>query len=188
MPIDTKDPFKPQQPAIPGVPREAWKLHQPAQAAVISSSVRPETELAVPSRPPSHWAVAPGVVATEAELAKPWAAKEFSYRDPIMDREVPAIVVHLPRGGYWGFSLIEPFGTCQLEYVTNLERLRTFYGFAADHPMVGDPCNRAVFDLLQYGGPPGAEVRGAPVRGGVRPPIAIEIEQRGKEILATKME
>ena len=166
----------------------AWKLHQPAQAGVISSSVGPETELAGPSRPPSHWAVAPGVVATEAELAKPWAAKEFSYRDPIMDREVPAIVVHLPRGGYWGFSLIEPFGTCQLEYVTNLERLRTFYGFAADHPMVGDPCNRAVFDLLQYGGPPGAEVRGAPVRGGVRPPIAIEIEQRGKEILATKME
>ncbi|HKQ87845.1 MAG TPA: hypothetical protein VJS43_13860, partial [Candidatus Acidoferrales bacterium] len=109
MPIDTKDPFKPQQPAIPGVPREdtnrekaaspppsaaqkpgppapvpsrtapaddrggrmvaiticlagclvvaggvvAWKLHQPAQAAVISSSVRPETELAGPSRPPS---------------------------------------------------------------------------------------------------------------------------------------
>jgi hypothetical protein len=73
--------------------------------------------------------------------------------------------------------------------VTNLDRLQSVYDYHADHPMVGDPCNHAVFDLLQYGGPPSAEVRGAPVRGmGVRPPIAIEIEQHGDQISATKIE
>jgi hypothetical protein len=129
------------------------------------------------------------VVATADELAKPWAAKHFTFHDYITGAMVPALVVHLPTGDYWGFSMTEPFGTCALEYVTDLDRLDTFYGFHATHPMVGDPCQHSVFDLLQYGGPPSAEVRGALVHGtGMRPPLAIEIEQSGKDILATKIE
>lgn len=169
----------------------AWKLHQPAPSADSTDTVvpSPSSELAEPAKPAANLPVAPGVVATEEELAKPWSSKRFMYHDEMLDADVPAMVVRLPQGGYWGFSLIEPFGTCQLEYVTNLARLQSLYDFQSDHPMVGDPCNHAVFDLLQWGGPPSAEVRGAPVKGmGVRPPLAIEIVQHGKEILATKIE
>jgi hypothetical protein len=169
----------------------AWKVHQPAPStdAAAAAVPSPAAELAEPPKPAANLPVAPGVVATEEELAKPWSSKRFTYRDPMLDTDVPAMVVRLPRGGYWAFSLIEPFGTCELEYVTNLQRLQSVYDFQSDHPLVGDPCNHAVFDLLQWGGPPSAEVRGAPVKGmGVRPPLAIEIVQRGKEILATKIE
>jgi hypothetical protein len=167
----------------------AWRLHSPAVAPVQDADPQPATVLPEVPKPAANVPAAPGVIATEAELAKPWASKRFIYRDPITNRDLPALVVHLPNHGYWGFSMIEPFGTCQLEYVTDLDRLRSFYQFAADHPMVGDPCTLAVFDLMQWGGPPDAEVRGVTVHGmGVRPPLAIEIEQHGKEILATKIE
>ena len=99
------------------------------------------------------------------------------------------MVVHLPRGGYWGFSLIEPYGTCRLEYVTDLQKLATVYGYRADHPLIADPCNKSLFDLLRYGGPIDASVRGDIVSGtSVRPPIAVEIQQRGNAILATEIE
>lgn len=178
----------------------AWKLHQMSQASIAAASATAGPVAAaagdVPDIPGSNQSkiaangpVAPGVVATAAELEKPWASKAFTYRDPVNGEEIPALVVHLPRGGYWGISMIEPFGSCQLEYVTNLDRLRTVYDFQADHPMVGDPCNHAVFDLMQYGDISTAEVRGAIVHGmGVRPPLAIEIEQHGSQILAVKME
>ncbi len=173
----------------------AWKIHQPAQSVTsvgAASEPAPAADLgAAPSavKPPSNLPVAPGVVATAAELAKPWASKAFTYRDPINGQEVPALVVHLPQGGYWGFSMIEPFGACELEFVTNLNRLRDVYGYSSDHPMVGDPCNHAVFDLLQYGDTSTAQVRGAVVHGmGVRPPLAIEIEKHGDQIVAIKME
>lgn len=173
----------------------AWKLHQPSQASVAAASSSADSVPALaPDLPDqlktdANLPVAPGVVATAAELEKPWSSRAFTYRDPVTGQQVPALVVHLPRGGYWGISMIEPFGTCQLEYVTSLDRLRTVYDFEADHPMVGDPCNHAVFDLMQYGDISTAEVRGALVHGmGVRPPLAIEIEQHGNQILAVKME
>lgn len=178
----------------------AWKLHQPSQASIAATSASAvagagasgdAADIADPNRPAisANGPVAPGVVATAAELEKPWSSKAFTYRDPVTEEEVPALVVHLPRGGYWGISMVEPFGTCQLEYVTDLDRLRSVYDFQADHPMVGDPCNHAVFDLMQYGDISTAEVRGALVHGmGVRPPLAIEIEQHGNQIVAMKME
>jgi hypothetical protein len=172
-----------------------WVLHRSSAqvAAAVDSTAdatpAADSELPAPSKPPANLPLAPGVVAKADELAKPWSSKSFIYHDPITSRDLPAMVVRLPRGGYWGFSMMEPFGSCELEWVTNLDRLQSVYDYHADHPMVGDPCNHAVFDLLQYGGPPSAEVRGAPVRGmGVRPPIAIEIEQHGNEISATKIE
>jgi hypothetical protein len=135
--------------------------------------------------------LAPGIVGTVAELAKPWSSKEFLFRGPFSADPIPAMVVHLPNRQYWAFSLIEPFGTCKLEYVTNLDTLRTEYGYTGTHPMVGDPCTHTVYDLMQYdgGAPDGGLVRGAIVKGaGVRPPIAIEIEVEGKQVRAVRME
>jgi hypothetical protein len=134
--------------------------------------------------------VAPGEIATTDELAKPWASKRFDFVDPDTSLTVPALVVHLPRGGYWGFSLREPFGGCRLEYVTDLKRLESTYNFKGDHPMVGDPCDYSVFDLLKYGPTSdNAVVRGAVVHGtALRPPIAIEIKVEGHKIIAARRE
>jgi hypothetical protein len=130
-------------------------------------------------------------VATTEELAKTWSSKRFLFRDPVTSEAVPAMVVRLPRGEYWGISLREPFGTCELEYVTDLQRLQTEYRFRADHPMVINPCNRSVYDLLRYGGGSGNDelVRGVIVQGtGIRPPMAIEIRTENTKVLAVRME
>lgn len=101
------------------------------------------------------------------------------------------MVVRLPGGDMWGFSLREPFGECELQYVTDLKVLEIDYGFHAQHPMVVNPCTRAVYDLMRYGGgaPNGGLVRGEIVAGsGVRPPMAIEMSTRGREIIAVRGE
>lgn len=143
------------------------------------------------AKPAEDLPLAPGVIATTSELATPWSAKRFLFRTPLSSDPVPAMVFHLPNGQYWGISMIEPFGTCQLEYITDLRVLANDYSFRANHPMVGDPCTHTVYDLLQYdgGAPDGGLVRGAIVHGaGVRPPMAIEIEVSGKEVRAVRME
>jgi hypothetical protein len=235
-----QDPFKPQEPNIPGVtgnparhkpapepPRQATSHFRgptvaaekiPAQkwlaiAAVAiglvslalflwkhsgASAQSEQVPVAVPvvdlppvapSQPAVVLAVGPGPVATTAELAKPWSSKRFEFHVPETNDNLSAVVVHLPNGVYWGFSLREPFGTCELEYVTDLGKLERDYGFRANHPMVGDPCNRAVFDLTRYGTGPNGVIRGAIVSGqGVRPPTAIEIKVRGRQIVATQVE
>ncbi len=133
--------------------------------------------------------VGPGEIATTSELAKPWSSKRFLYHDPLTLREVPAMVVRLPGGVYWGFSLKEPYGTCDMEFVTDMQKLRSDYNFRGSHPMVGDPCNRAVFDLMKYGSSPAGLVRGEIAQGAaVRPPTAIEIQVVGKQVLAKKIE
>ncbi|MGH9737751.1 MAG: hypothetical protein ACRD4X_04090 [Candidatus Acidiferrales bacterium] len=135
--------------------------------------------------------VGPGIIASTKDLAKPWASKRFLFRSDLSSEEVPALVVRLPNGQYWGLSMVEPFGSCKLEYVTDLSVLRTEYDFRANHPMVGDPCTHTVYDLLQYdgGAPDGGLVRGAIVHGaGVRPPLAIEIDVQGNQLRAVRME
>jgi hypothetical protein len=144
---------------------------------------------AAASQPAVILAVGPGPVATAGELAKPWSSKRFVFRVAQTSDDIPALVVHLPTGVYWGLSLREPYGNCELEYVTDLQKLQRVYHFQADHPMVADPCNRAVYDLTRYGTGPNGVVRGAIVSGqGVRPPVAIEIKVRGKQIVATQLE
>ena len=143
------------------------------------------------SVPADRLPIAPGIIGTTRELEKPWAAKRFLFRSDLSVDPVPALVVHLPNGQYWAVSMIEPFGTCQLEFITDLNALRSEYGFRADHPMIGNPCTHAVYDLLQYdsGASDGGLVRGAIVHGaGVRPPMAIEIEVQGKQLRALRME
>jgi len=133
----------------------------------------------------------PGTIATTDQFAKPWSAKRFLFRGPASTEEIPALVVRLPNGDFWGLSLREPFGTCELEYVTDLEKLKSEYNYSSDHPMVANPCSHAVYDLARYGGgaPNGGLVRGDIVSGaGVRPPLAIEIVVEGKQVRAVRME
>jgi hypothetical protein len=240
------DPFKPQQPTIPGVEPQAERPGSEASAAVAAAPA-PQPPREVAAAPRSHAAqpkiilivlgavvavvlvgaaiirgkvsssraipvsadttapaeapvpapatpsepIGPGPIATVGELGKPWASKQFQYRNFISGQLEPAIVVHLPHGEYWGFSLVEPFGTCQLEFLTDLDKLKTEYGFHAEHPMVGDPCNHTVYDLLRYGGGASSDdlVRGVIVQGnGIRPPMAIEIKVQGNNVVAGRSE
>lgn len=175
-----------------GIANSFWQAHRSALSDAPDSPAAPASTSApadAQSAPPQHEPMAPGVVATTEELAAPWAARTFVFHDEITSQFIPAIVVHLPSGGYWGLSLIEPYGTCRLEYITDLQKIASVYGYPANHPLVADPCNHSLFDLARYGGPSSAEVRGEIVRGGsVRPPIAIEIEQHGDSVLAVRME
>ncbi len=157
-----------------------------AAASVTAASPDPDNGTAAQDLP-----IAPGIVATTREIEKPWASKRFLFRSDLSAQPVPALVVHLPNGQYWGLSMVEPFGTCKLEYITDLSVLRAEYDFRASHPMIGDPCTHTVYDLLRYdgGASDGGLVRGAIVHGiGVRPPIAIEIEVSGNRLRAVRME
>lgn len=131
----------------------------------------------------------PGPVATTRDLDKTWSSKKFTFRNPVTDERTPAMVVRLPGGVLWGFSLREPFGTCEMEYITDLSKIESDYHYRASHPMVVDPCNRAVFDLTDYGSGPNGPVRGSIVSGAaVRPPIAIEMSTKGNDVVADRIE
>jgi hypothetical protein len=156
-----------------------------------TAAVAAPTDLApIPAaQPAAQLPLGPGPIATTAELSKTWSSKRFVFRAPQTADDVPAIVVRLPQGIFWAISMREPFGTCELEYVTNLQRLAADYQLTADHPMVADPCSHAVYDLTRYGTGPNGVVRGAVVKGdSIRPPIAIEVKVRGKEVVATRIE
>jgi hypothetical protein len=135
-------------------------------------------------------------VATVRELAEPWSSKNFIFHRPETKESISSIVIRLPDsepdqdGAYWAFSLQTPFGHCQLEYITDLQKLSHDYRFQAEHPMVGDPCSHAVFDPLQMADlPGGAWARGAIVKGyGFRPPLGIEIRIKSDQLVAAKME
>jgi hypothetical protein len=168
----------------------SWKHSStPNQTEPVSAAV-PVVDLPPAAPPPAaQEPVGPGPIATTAELAKAWSSKRFVFRAAETADDLPALVVHLPNGVYWGLSLREPYGTCQLEYVTDLQKLERVYGFHGDHPMVTNPCNHAVYDLTRYGTGPNGVVRGAIVSGrGIRPPTAIEVKVRGKQIIATQLE
>ena len=142
-------------------------------------------------KPAQNLPIGPGPVATTEELTKAWSAKRFLFRDPLTTDPVPALVVRLPGGEYWGLSLREPFGNCELDYVADLQKLQAIYNFRATHPMVVNPCSHAVYDLTLYssGAADGGLVRGEIVSGtGIRPPMAIEIRIEGKQVRAVRME
>jgi len=141
--------------------------------------------------PPNHG------IATVDELGKAWSSVQFDYRDPLSGDKVPALLLRLPvgsashPGGYWAMNLKAPYNNCELEYVSDLQRLRTEYGYdAAKHPMVGNPCSRTLFDPLKMTNLPGnIWVRGAIAQGSdLRPPLGIEIKIQGKDIFAVRME
>jgi hypothetical protein len=138
----------------------------------------------------------PGI-ADEAEMAKPWSSKEFFIRNRLSGEYIAALLIRLPAGspsqanGYWAFEQKAPYGDCKLEYLTDLEKLKTDYGYSnARHPMVGNPCSRTVFDPLKLTNLPGSVwVRGSIVQGSdLRPPLGIELKVEGKKILAVRTE
>ncbi len=231
MPDEKKlDPFKPQEPNIPGVPSAAKKPVTASGTRAVKSKLAAIPSLtwiiaaavglviiggglalhlsrgsgvetvshaaplaaplaAKPAKPKEILPLGPGVIGTTQELKQAWSAKRFLFPDSVTGQTDQAMVVRLPRGQYWGFSLQVPFGTCELEYVSNLEILRRDYQFNADHPMVVNPCDHTIYDLLRYGSSSAGLVRGGIVQGtGIRPPIAIEIRERGAEVLAVRME
>jgi hypothetical protein len=224
----TDNPFKAEQPLIPGVPASGgkkaspagladrlkllqlpptwvtvslaavlfvgaivvWWMHAPTKA---SRAELPPAPAASPTPAPPggpSLPVGPGQIATIEELSKPWAAKKFDFRNQETGERVPAMVVRLPGGGYWGFSLREPFGPCELILLTDLKTLQEQYDIpAAGHPMVIDPCNRSVFDLTKYGAAASGLVRGEVIAGpGIRPPMAIEIRVKGDKVIAVRSE
>lgn len=135
-------------------------------------------------------------VANIQELAQPWSSKTFTFHNQETRENVSALVIRLPEGApdqpgsYWAFSLKPMFGNCQLEYITDLQKLSSAYDFQAKHPMVGDPCKRAVFDPLQMADmPKDTWARGAIVKGyAFRPPLAIQIQIQSDQLVAAKME
>jgi hypothetical protein len=133
--------------------------------------------------------VGPGPIATVTELSAPWSSKRFTFRDPETGYETPALAVRLPGRALWGISLRDDFGTCELRLVTDLSMIRDKYDFAAAHPMLVNPCTDTIYDLAQYASGPNGLVRGEIVKGhALRPPMAIELEERGDHIVAVRSE
>jgi serine/threonine protein kinase len=134
-------------------------------------------------------------VATVSELAQPWSSKRFFFRSLAQSKDVSALIIRLPGSpseskSYWAFSLEAPFSQCQFAYVDDVAKLSSEYGFQAPHPMVVNPCSRAIFDPLQLKELPGnILVRGAIVQGyDVRPPYGIEVKVKGNQVHALAME
>jgi hypothetical protein len=160
-------------------------------------------QMEVPAPPPDPAAAYPHAsptdpqVATVAEMSKPWTSKNFFFVNRITGENVPALLIRLPGAspnvseGYWAMSMSAPYGNCQLEYVTDMDKLKNDYDFhAAKHPMVGNPCSRTLFDPLKMTSvPPNIWVRGAIVQGSdLRPPLGIEVKIEDKSIQAVRME
>lgn len=161
----------------------------------------PQIEVPAPAADPSaalpHATAAEPGVATLTEMAKPWSSKDFFFVDHFSRENVAALLIRLPTGsakepaGYWAFGTRAPFGNCQLEYITDIAKLKNEYDFrGAKHPMVANPCSRTVFDPLKMTIIPGnIWVRGAILQGSdVRPPLGIEVRIAGNDILALRME
>ena len=177
-----------------------WAL-RPKHADPPKADHQPQIEVPSPAPDPSTLLphatdLNPGIADT-TEMAKPWSSKEFYIRNGLTGENIPALLVRLPAGsptqvnGYWAFAQKSPFGNCQLEYITDLAKLKSEYGFkSAKHPMVGNPCSRTVFDPLRMATIPGNFlVRGAIAQGSdLRPPLAVELKIRGKDILAIRTE
>ena len=178
-----------------------WWMHRaPLSRATVSGTTTDRQPLSSPDAAAAAGRTtssdAEVAIATVQELEKAWSAKEFIFRKPITREKVRAIVVRLPNGrpdretSYWAFALEAPFEHCELEYVSDLGKLASQYGFRASHPMVGNPCSSTVYDPLRLGTiRNGAWARGEAVQGAaLRPPLAIEIRTEGDRLLATRME
>lgn len=165
--------------------------------------VDPPPQIEVPAPPPDpnsllpHATEANPVVAQLSDLAKPWSSVNFFVRNNLTGENIPATIVRLPSGsassplGYWAFSRKAIYGSCQLEYISDLEKLRNEYDFKhPTHPLAGNPCSRTLYDPLKTTNLPGnIWIRGGIVQGSdLRPPLGVEIQIQGKQILALRTE
>jgi hypothetical protein len=170
---------------------------------VEPAHVEPAPQIEVPPSPPDlsaslpHADEAHPVIATLSQLAKPWSSADFLIRSMTTGESIPAMIIRLPSGsptsssGYWAFSRKAPYGDCQLEYVRDIDKLRSDYGYRqANHPLVGNRCTGTLYDPLKTTNLPGnIWIRGAIVQGSdVRPPLGVEIKIQGKQVLAIRTE
>jgi serine/threonine protein kinase len=177
-----------------------WRMQQPDSVVPTAPqdnrpSNKPESTETDSALRPLYVTESKPEVATVSELAQPWSSKRFFFRSLTRSKYVPAMIVRLPglasdSKSYWAFSLEAPFGQCQLTYIDNVGKLSSEYGFEAAHPMVVNPCSRAVYDPLQHKELPGnILVRGAIVQGSdLRPPYGIELKVSGNQIRGVAME
>jgi hypothetical protein len=100
------------------------------------------------------------------------------------------MVIRLPGGALWAFALREPYGHCDLEFVTDMGQLAKQYGYRSSHPMVASPCSSTIYDPMKVGSiGDNVFVRGEIVRGsGLRPPISIDVLEKGASIIADRIE
>lgn len=169
---------------------------EPAASEAAAPMDTPTTAPDLGSAVPKAVEANPGI-ATVGDMAKPWSSQEFTYRNGLTGEQIPSMLVRLPSGsasqgsGYWAFSLKAAYGNCKLEYISDVAKLKNDYGYrAASHPMVGNPCSSTLFDPTKMASLPGnVWVRGAIVQGSdLRPPIGIEVNVKGKDIFANRME
>ena len=169
-----------------------WRSRSKPRAAAPAAADADTTEQSAPPPAPEPVIETPeaNLAATEDQLSKPWAAHKFTFVKPITQDSIDAMVIRLPNGGLWAFSLQAPFGRCDLEFVTDIDVLASKYNFNASHPMVVNPCDSTVYDPLKVG-PLGANTwaRGEIVHGSsLRPPISIDVKVRGRSIIADSIE
>jgi len=170
-----------------------WAKSNPRVAGNASSDAE-VADRNVPAPPPPNPVAAdqegPTVAARVDELSKPWDAKKFTYVKIITQENINAMVIRLPGGDLWAFSLQGPFGHCTLEYITDLGVLASQYKYNATHPMVVNPCDNTVYDPLKVGSlGSNTWVRGEIVKGSsLRPPISIDVKVRGRSVLADSIE
>jgi hypothetical protein len=169
----------------------SYRRHKDQQESLPAAAAPAEVSIPDPSSA-THSDTDPNVIATVDELERPWSSKKFNFVDPQSHDSVAAMVVHLPGSGqsFWAFSLNPPFSRCQLQFVADLTALSQRFAFPATHPMVVSDCEGTIYDPLKMATlPDGSWVRGDIVRGsGIRPPIAIQVQVRGREVVAARME
>ena len=169
-----------------------WWIKRSSHGAAETLASETAAETYAPSIAAANEAATDGpiVAATAAELARPWSAKQFTFVKPLTQEKLAAMVIRLPGGRLWAFAIREPYGRCDLEFVTNVGQLAKQYGYRASHPMVASPCTCTVYDPLKVGAIGGnIFARGEIVQGsGVRPPISIEVVEKGRSIIADRIE
>lgn len=171
-------------------PIEPVPVEQAPQIDVPSPT--PDPAAALPQASESNPSI--GLI---TDFAKPWSSVDFFIKDRLTGENKPATIIRLPGGsasqasGYWAYSRKPIYGSCQLEYITDIDKLRGEYDYhAATHPLVGNPCTHTLYDPLKTANLPGNTwIRGAIVQGSdIRPPFGVEIKVQGKEILAIRTE
>ncbi|HMD42664.1 MAG TPA: hypothetical protein VKH45_06290 [Candidatus Acidoferrum sp.] len=132
-----------------------------------------------------------------SDFSKPWSSADFFIKDKLTGENDPATIIRLPgssalqASGYWAYSRKALYGSCLLEYITDMDKLRGEYGYrSANHPLVGNPCTHTLYDPLKTASLPGnVWVRGAIVQGSdIRPPLGVELKVQDKQILAIRTE
>src|SRR5258708_9929469 len=210
-----KDRFKADMPQIPGIHGTLPKATRAGGAALVvvglvavliavflggrflsraqhsAPAAQPTPQIDLPSALPDLTPSVPAAteqnptIAHVGDLAKPWQALPFTFRNHMTGETVRALLIRLPSGspadisGYWSLQMQAAFGTCQLAYLQDLAKLRTDYTYSkAKHPMIGNPCSRTLFDPLKYATLAGdVLVRGAMGQGSdLRPPHALAIQ------------